>query len=479
MALTRYEARQEWRRQPPADRARLRDGGIASGLIVSVEGNNPRAWDAVRNEALTASTTEPAWQGRHGITGFNTTGTAESSYKLLRDGPLAAADPWTFACTFSNGTFQSLAQFFGFGYLIPANSIDSSGTVNGTYRGLLSFNSNYYFWGAAADWDTGIAFDTDNQLHTAMFVHDGTNIYFYRDGVQRASTARPGGLIATPSGRRFVIGARHTGGSASPSAVIGPCRAWNRALSAGEAEWYGRNPWIVYEPESVPIWFDLGAGGATLVIADATHGHLADNVTLTQAHQLALADATHGHLADGISLTQQHQLAVADATHAHAADNVTLAVQHVLAILDATHAHAADNVTLEVAGTLAIADATHGHSADGVTLTQAHLLAIADALHAHGADNLVLDANSGITLTIQDALHAHGADNVALTQVHALVVSDALHAHLAQSLTLALPGAAIDHNRLLLIRAEDRILVIAAESRLWNIPAEDRIWIVH
>ena len=66
-------------------------------------------------------------------------------------------------------------------------------------------------------------------------------------------------------------------------------------------------------------------GTPTLVIADSTHGHLADAVVLTSQHRLTVADAMHGHLADNITLSVLGTLAIADSFHAHLADSITLA----------------------------------------------------------------------------------------------------------------------------------------------------------
>jgi hypothetical protein len=152
------------------------------------------------------------------------------------------------------------------------------------------------------------------------------------------------------------------------------------------------------------------------------------------ATDLIIQDATHGHTADGVSLTQQHQLAVQDASHAHAADNITLTQQNQLAVADATHGHAADNLTLSTEITLSIADALHGHSVDNITLVQQHVLVVADATHGHSADNVTLD--TGVALAVADASHGHTVDNLILTQQHVLVVADSLHQHTADNVVM-------------------------------------------
>lgn len=225
-----------------------------------------------------------------------------------------------------------------------------------------------------------------------------------------------------------------------------------RQWGLDEIRAYFRTPNQVYEPRRRVFLGPPAGSGTDLTVADATHAHAADNVTLTQLHNLTTADATHAHLADGLTLTQQHVLTVADAAHAHLADNVTLTQQHILALADALHAHAAESVVLTVEGTLSVAD----------------------ALHSHLADNLTLAA--GATLDIANALHAHAADNATLTQVHVLVVADALHAHLASTLSLSAPGAMyLSADRILVVRGEGRTLVVLPESRVLRVPADRRI----
>lgn len=178
----------------------------------------------------------------------------------------------------------------------------------------------------------------------------------------------------------------------------------------------------------------LGGPDGTLVVQDASHAHTADNVTLTQVHNLAVQDAAHDHTVDNLTLTQVHILVVADAGHDHSAESPTLTQVHILVVQDATHGHTADNVDLSGAANLTVQDAAHDHTADNVTLTQVHILVVQDAAHAHTVDNVEL--SGAVNLVVQDALHAHTADNLALTQAHNLVVADALHAHAVDNLVL-------------------------------------------
>ena len=70
---------------------------------------------------------------------------------------------------------------------------------------------------------------------------------------------------------------------------------------------------------------DIGSGSsATLTVADGTHSHLADGLTLVAGPLLAVQDSTHAHFADGLTLTQLVALAIQEAISAHHADQVSL-----------------------------------------------------------------------------------------------------------------------------------------------------------
>lgn len=172
-----------------------------------------------------------------------------------------------------------------------------------------------------------------------------------------------------------------------------------------------------------------------LDIADATHGHTAESLALTQANTLAIADAAHAHAAESLALVQESLLAIADALHGHTADGVLLVQEQLLAIADALHAHTAETVALVQANLLTIADTLHGHAAESPALIQANALAIADATHGHTAQSVTLSPST--MLSIFDALHGHTADSPTLLQANVLAIADALHGHTAESITLS------------------------------------------
>ena len=55
--------------------------------------------------------------------------------------------------------------------------------------------------------------------------------------------------------------------------------------------------------------------------------------TLSSEVSLVIADASHGHAADSLSLTLQFALSIAEATHAHYADNVILNFEELITVL--------------------------------------------------------------------------------------------------------------------------------------------------
>lgn len=177
-----------------------------------------------------------------------------------------------------------------------------------------------------------------------------------------------------------------------------------------------------------------------LAVADASHAHAADNLTLTAeagGTDLAVADALHAHTADSLTLSTDSQLAVADAAHAHSADALTLSTDSLLAVAEALHAHAADSITFTSDSLLAIANAASAHLADSPALTAESVLAVAEALHAHAADSLTLSTDS--LLAIAEAVHAHLADDIALSHAETLAILEALHAHVAENVVLEVP----------------------------------------
>lgn len=262
----------------------------------------------------------------------------------------------------------------------------------------------------------------------------------YRNGVVIASSGTTN--FGANSASVFRVGALDSGGDPFEGAV-GDFHVWSRGLNDAEARSWTQNRFQTLKPAANRSVFLATAGGApTLSVADGTHAHAADSLTLTSSTALAINDATHAHASDSIGLTTQTGITVADASHAHAADGLTLSTAAVLSVADAGHGHTADSLTLSSAAFLAVFDALHAHAADGLALTSDAWLTVADAAHAHSADNL--DFSGALTLAIADALHLHSAESLSLTVSTHLAVADGAHAHGADSLTLTLGSGDVD-----------------------------------
>lgn len=179
-----------------------------------------------------------------------------------------------------------------------------------------------------------------------------------------------------------------------------------------------------------------GGGTVTLSVADSTHGHTADGLTVSTASALVVAEASHAHTAEALALSSGTSLSVAETLHSHTADALTLTTNSALAVSDASHGHAADNLTITAptGDTLVVQDASHAHSAESIALTTSQHLAVADGVHAHSADSVALATQ--ILLTVSDAAHAHTAENLVLSDVPSLVIASVMHAHAADSVAL-------------------------------------------
>lgn len=224
----------------PVNRAHPLNRGLAAWWLAGLRpyGGGGRWYDLTRAAAHTGTLVGgPAWVGGGRPGGSGAVRAVAGSERIEAAGaavPTGAAAPWTISFWHRTRAFVSLSQVFGFGPQLPAD-------VNGAHRYVLQYLNNYYFWGASADWDTGIAWDVDDAWHHAAFVCDGSNLYFHRDGVQRATrTGLPPGLVT--AGTYVTAFGRHPSGTSSPNCDLDDCFIWSRALSAAEAwAWYDQS----------------------------------------------------------------------------------------------------------------------------------------------------------------------------------------------------------------------------------------------
>lgn len=121
------------------------------------------------------------------------------------------------------------------------------------------------------------------------------------------------------------------------------------------------------------------------------------------ATNLVIQDALHASVADQLGVTQNHLLIINDALHTHTADSANFSQVHQIAVFDAIHTTLADNLVLAGGTTLVIQDATHAHSADGLVLVQAHNIAVQDAIHQTRSDTISLvPPGTGGFMTVSD-----------------------------------------------------------------------------
>ena len=167
--------------------------------------------------------------------------------------------------------------------------------------------------------------------------------------------------------------------------------------------------------------WDIGADevvdtGATLVVSECSHAHVADAPVLVGHKTLVVSGANHAQSADAPVLTQIHTLAVQKTEHGHVIDPIILAQAHLLAVSDGGHLHAADNVILEVGATLlAVQDAAHAHASDAILLSQIH------------------------NLNVHEVAHLFSSDGISLSQWHLLAVNGAEHLFTSDEPTIFFP----------------------------------------
>jgi hypothetical protein len=158
--------------------------------------------------------------------------------------PRLRTNPWTISVWLRASTFPHLACVFGFGAQMPIST-------DYVERYIIRNNNHYYLWGGSADWDTGIAVDTDNIAHHIAVVSNGSKYYFYRDGIELAN----GNVHTsqTASAGYITFGSHHSNGSAQVIGSIGDGCIYSRALSVGEINVFSDPSNVDYDGWIVPI----------------------------------------------------------------------------------------------------------------------------------------------------------------------------------------------------------------------------------
>ena len=445
---------------------------FARGLVVGYNGGIK--YDAVAGRGSTKSGTVSSTSiGRNKGVTLGTTSSYESfvnaqanvtgAITVLAFGQIAntSADATAVSKNNANGAAADPTPFdFG---------VTTGGTASiGKVRLARSNSGGYRVWSSVATF----AANADIVIGARQSGNISASPNFFINGIKDAGAAvnlYSGAGTGAAGSNVYTVKVANRGdvGTYWNGGAIYAAFVWNRELSDAEIKAISANPWQLFK--GAARLFKRPAGsGVSLAIADATHGHLADNLSFSMATYLAVQDATHSHTTDGVALTTSWLLSIAEALHSHAADSLTLGVTG--------------------ATNLSVQEATHAHLADAVTLTTRWLLTIADSLHAHAADNVVLNTTSGTFLTVQDATHNHSADGLALSLSAWLAIVEAAHAHSAESPTLSLgqtslhiaealhamdsdsvflslPGGALTPDQKFIVRATARRLIALAVAR--------------
>ena len=104
----------------------------------------------------------------------------------------------------------------------------------------------------------------------------------------------------------------------------------------------------------------------TLVLDDAFHGHISDNLTVVSGTEATLSTDYWKVTALGTGVT----LVVADTLHSHTADNLDVLQDYLLIVSDTLHGHTVDNVDTTVKFTITVQETLHAHTVDGVATVQ-------------------------------------------------------------------------------------------------------------
>lgn len=204
-------------------------GDITTGLVAWYQlddNTGTTASDSSGTGNAAAFSGTPVWTtpGRIGPAAVTFNSSDDKIQKTGATGlPTGATAAFTIAGWIKFPAAINLTHFFGFG------GFPSGSPSNGVHRGILQQNGRYSFWGANADWDTGVNVDGDNAWHHLAMTCSATTLTFYRDGVNRGSTTRPAAFVTADT--VITLGDKHPAGSG----YLGDqddFRIYTRALSA-------------------------------------------------------------------------------------------------------------------------------------------------------------------------------------------------------------------------------------------------------
>jgi len=372
--------------------------------------------------------------GHPRVTGPSGLASDFQSQIVVGNAPCTASRPFTVVVVmaFPQANIAAQAQIYvgsGNGFRLDTN------TTEGGMYGL--WTANGVANSAMPHLYASNQFDMRKIVLVSDWTPSGISSWWRRDGFSAQSFSETIGYIA-PTDTRLLLGLNPNGAAKFYGVYI-----LRGNVGEAGARKLIENPWQIFEPEQIPLFYSAGGGGATnLSIFDALHSHAGDNLTFSLDTYLAAQDSTHAHSADNLTLdaTTSISLVLSESLHGLSSDVIAFITGSYLQVADALHGHSADALTLATASFLAVADALHSHAADNLTLdtSNATPLTTQDSTHAHSADNNALTLDTW--LAIVEAVHTHSADNVSISSEELLAIADALHALASDALVLSLPS---------------------------------------
>ena len=138
---------------------------------------------------------------------------------------LPAADvPFTLFFDCRIFAYKNLAVFGGVG----VGGLPVPGGNVGKY--WLNYLGNFYFWGGANDWDTGVSMVYNQDIRVA-WRYDGVNMQLFLNGTQAATRT---GYTPAIAASKLTLFSRHPGGSTVPDCTVRQFCVWDRALTPNE-----------------------------------------------------------------------------------------------------------------------------------------------------------------------------------------------------------------------------------------------------
>ncbi len=176
------------------------------------------------------------------------------------------------------------------------------------------------------------------------------------------------------------------------------------------------------------------SGATTLVVADTSHDHSADNFALTQNITMGINDIAHMQTVESPLLVENIYLMIFNGGHVHSADSSNL-IENINLLPDgSTHSQSSPGISITQAHQLETDDASHAQSAGSCNVGEYSILATDNSNHIFSSDTFPIDQVH--LLDTNEGHHAQIGENMLLTVASDLVIQTSLHNHVGEGLTL-------------------------------------------